>query len=204
MFAAGRPVTSKTLQLAQRAAQGDSQALDELLAQSLPTVRAFVRAHMGARLRARESASDVVQSVCRELLSHQDRFQHPSEQAFQAWLLTTARRKVQNRARDLDRMKRATDREAGVLDESALGELGAAYARVTSPGDRALRAEEVARLEAAIDRLPEEQREVITLAHLAGLSRGEIAVQMGKTEEAVRAMLHRAKARLAVLLDAPT
>jgi len=196
-------VTADTLHLARLAAAGDQKALDALLEQSLPVVRAFVRAHMGAKLRARESTSDVVQSVCRELLTHQDRFQHPSEQAFQAWLLTTARRKVQNRARDLDRQKRATDREAGVLDENALGELGAVYARVTSPGDRALRAEEVVRLEAAIDQLPEEQREVITLAHLAGLSRGEIAVQMGKTEEAVRAMLHRAKARLAVLLDEP-
>jgi RNA polymerase sigma-70 factor, ECF subfamily len=196
-------VTADKLHLARLAAAGDQKALDQLLEQSLPTVRAFVRAHMGAKLRARESASDVVQSVCRELLTHQDRFQHPSEQAFEAWLLTTARRKVQNRARDLDRQKRATDREQGALDEQALGELGAAYARVTSPGDRALRAEEVARLEAAIDQLPEEQREVITLAHLAGLSRGEIAEQMGKTEEAVRAMLHRAKARLALLLDEP-
>jgi RNA polymerase sigma-70 factor (ECF subfamily) len=196
-------VTSKTLELARLAAAGDQKALDTLLEQSLPTVRAFVRAHMGAKLRARESASDVVQSVCRELLTRKDRFQHPSEQAFQAWLLTTARRKVNNRARDLEREKRSPGREAGTLDEDALGELGAAYARVTSPGDRVLRAEEVARLEAAIDQLPEEQREVITLAHLAGLSRGEIAQQMGKTEEAVRAMLHRAKARLALLLDGP-
>jgi DNA-directed RNA polymerase specialized sigma24 family protein len=42
---------------------------------------------------------------------------------------------------------------------------------------------------------------VVTLAHLAGLSRAEIGEQMGKTEEAVRALLHRAKARLAILLE---
>ena len=63
-------------------------------------------------------------------------------------------------------------------------------------------AEEIARLEAAIDQLPEEQREVITLAHLVGLSRADIGAQMGRTEEAVRALLHRAKARLSILLDA--
>ena len=41
------------------------------------------------------------------------------------------------------------------------------------------------------------------LAHLVGLSRAEVGQQMDKTEEAVRSLLHRAKARLAMLLDGP-
>jgi RNA polymerase sigma-70 factor (ECF subfamily) len=194
-------MTEDTLLLAQRAAAGDEQALATLLSRHLPAVRAFVRAHMGPQLRAHESSSDLVQSVCRELLTHQERFQYPGEQQFLAWLYTTARRKISNRVRDLGRDKRDARREIGGLAESAMAELGAAYARVSSPSGRALRAEEIARLEAAIDRLPEEQREVVTLAHLAGLSRAEIGAQMGKTEEAVRALLHRAKARLAILLE---
>lgn len=194
-------MTDDTLLLAQRAAAGDEQALATLLSRHLPAVRAFVRAHMGPQLRAHESSSDLVQSVCRELLTHQERFQYPGEQQFLAWLYTTARRKISNRVRDLGRDKRDARREIGGLAESAMAELGAAYARVSSPSGRALRAEEIARLEAAIDRLPEEQREVVTLAHLAGLSRAEIGAQMGKTEEAVRALLHRAKARLAILLE---
>jgi RNA polymerase sigma-70 factor (ECF subfamily) len=194
-------MTDDTLLLAQRAAAGDEQALATLLSRHLPAVRAFVRAHMGPQLRAHESSSDLVQSVCRELLTHQERFQYPGEQQFLAWLYTTARRKISNRVRDLGRDKRDARREIGGLAESAMAELGAAYARVSSPSGRALRAEEIARLEAAIDQLPEEQREVVTLAHLAGLSRAEIGEQMGKTEEAVRALLHRAKARLAILLE---
>lgn len=194
-------MTDDTLVLAQRAASGDEQALATLLARHLPAMRAYVRAHMGPQLRAHESSSDLVQSVCRELLTHQERFQFPGEQQFLAWLYTTARRKISNRARDLGREKRDARREVGGLGESALAELGAAYAQVSSPSGRALRAEEIARLEAAIDQLQPEQREVVTLAHLAGLSRAEIAVQMGKTEEAVRSLLHRAKARLAILLE---
>jgi RNA polymerase sigma-70 factor (ECF subfamily) len=195
-------VTDDTYLLARQAAQGDEQAMAQLLAKLLPSVRAFVRAHMGPQLRARESMSDVVQSVCRELLTHQDRFQHPDANGFQAWLFTTARRKIANRARDLGREKRDVRREVGAIDESGLSALGAAYAKMSSPSGHALRKEEVERLEAAIDSLPEEQREVITLAHLVGLSRAEIGAQMGKTEEAVRSLLHRAKARLSVLLDA--
>ena len=194
-------MTDDTLVLARRAAAGDEQALATLLSRHLPAVRAFVRAHMGPQLRAHESSSDLVQSVCRELLTHQERFQYPGEQQFLAWLYTTARRKISNRVRDLGRDKRDARREIGGLAESAMAELGAAYARVSSPRGRVLRAEEIARLEAAIDQLPDEQREVVTLAHLAGLSRAEIGAQMGKTEEAVRALLHRAKARLAILLE---
>ena len=195
-------MTSDPLELAERAAAGDRAAVDALIGQNLSEIRAYVRAHMGAQLRARESASDLVQSVCRDLLTHQDRFRHPSAEAFRAWLFTTARRKVQNRVRDLEREKRDVDREVGGVDEASLGSLGAAYARVTNPGERALRNEEIARLEAAIESLPEEQREVLTLAHFVGLSRAEIAKQLGKTEEGVRSMLHRAMARLSMLLDA--
>ncbi len=194
-------VTDDSLQLAEAAARGDQQALAHLLTRHLPSVRAFVRAHMGPQLRARESTSDIVQSVCRELLTNQERFQHPGEHGFQAWLFTTARRKIANRARDLDRDKRDAAREVGGLSESGIAGLGAAYARISSPSGNVLRREEVERLETAIDQLPEDQREVITLAHLVGLSRAEIGAQMGKTEEAVRSLLHRAKARLSILLD---
>ena len=61
--------------------------------------------------------------------------------------------------------------------------------------------EELERIESAFDRLPEEYREVITLARIAGLSRAEIAERMGRREGAVRTLLSRALARLAELLD---
>lgn len=191
------------LQLAERAAQGDRDAVERLLELHLPAVRAFVRAHMSRQLRAKESFSDIVQSVCRELLTHQDRFRHPTEGAFAAWLFTTARRKIQNRVRDLDRHKRDAAREQPGADGDAdLAVVGSAYARFSSPSAGAIRREEVERLEAALEQLTPEHREVLTLAHLAGLSRAEIAARIGSTEEAVRAMLYRAMAKLSLLLEA--
>lgn len=194
-------MTHDSVSLARLAADGDHGALDQLLERHLPSVRAYVRCHMGPELRARESTSDVVQSVCRELLMHRDAFQHPDENGFQAWLFTTARRKIANRARDLLQQKRDARREVHDLTESAVGALGAAYSRISTPSGKAMVAEEVARLEEALHRLPDEQREVITLAHLAGLSRAQIGVHMQRSEEAVRALLHRAMARLMILLD---
>ncbi len=190
-----------TTELAERAARGDAQAVEQLMTLHLPALRAYVRAHMGPALRAKESSSDLVQSICRELLTHMDRFQHPGEQAFKHWLFTTARRKIANRARDLERMKRDVGREhAGGFQETALVGLGDVYARLSSPSKQVLRQEEIERLEEAIDGLTEEQREVLTLAYMAGLSRAEIGARTGRTEEAVRALLHRATARLAILM----
>jgi RNA polymerase sigma-70 factor (ECF subfamily) len=184
--------------LARRAAEGDAAAVEELLVRYLPSLRAFVRAHMGPGLRARESSSDMVQSVCREVLAHLDRFQHPSEGAFKHWLFTTAQRKIANRARDLGREKRDARREVPLDGED--GALGLVYARISSPSGVAARREDLERFEAALDQLHGEQREVLLLAHLVGLSRAEIGERLGKTEVAVRGLLHRATARLSILL----
>lgn len=194
-------MSQDTLELAARAAAGDGPALNELMTRHLPAVRAFVRANMGAQLRARESMSDIVQSVCRELLTHRARFRHATEHGFAAWLFTEARRKIGKRVRDLARDKRDATREVAGLSESAIAALGAEYARISSPSGQALRREEVAQLEVALDQLPAEQREVMTLAHLAGLSRAEIGGLMDRSEDAVRQLLRRAKARLSMLLE---
>ena len=61
--------------------------------------------------------------------------------------------------------------------------------------------EEVQRVESAFDHLSEDQREVILLAHVVGLSRAEIGERMGRKEGAVRTMLSRAISRLTEILD---
>jgi len=60
--------------------------------------------------------------------------------------------------------------------------------------------EELARIEEAVQELSEDQRRVLTLANVVGLSHKEIAEQLGKQEPAVRKLLSRARARLLLLL----
>ncbi len=50
-------------------------------------------------------------------------------------------------------------------------------------------------------RLPQEQRQVLELRIILGLSRGETAVKMGKTEAAVRGLQYRALQNLRQLLS---
>lgn len=191
-------------QLARAAAGGDAAAVEALLQRHLPGLRAFVRLRAGAAIRARESCSDLVQSTCREILTHLDRFQHPGPEAFKHWLYTTALRKIARRAEYLAAAKREAAREVPL--QATSGTAGAAdlaqcYRRFSSPSHRLQVQEEIERVERAFDALTEEQREVVTLVHVVGLSRAEIAERLGKREGAVRMILHRALARLSGLLE---
>ena len=69
------------------------------------------------------------------------------------------------------------------------------------PPPRDARAKEsLKRLEAAMARLTDEQRLVLTMATVLELSHREIAAELGKQETAVRKTLSRARARLALLM----
>jgi RNA polymerase sigma-70 factor (ECF subfamily) len=187
--------------LTERASQGDRDALEQLLVRYLPRLRAFVRLRTGPELRAHEESSDLVQAVCCDVLLHADRFRFASESAFRQWLFTQALRTIAQRVRH----HRVAKRDAGRADPRALDasatSLAGFYASFTTPSEVAAAREHVERVERAFDQLTEEQREVVTLAHLVGLSRAEIGEQLGKSEGAVRVILHRALAKIAELLD---
>ncbi len=190
-------------ELAEQAARGDAGAMQSLLEQHLDGLRAFVRLRTGPELRRRESSSDLVQSVCREILEQAHRFQYPSESAFRRWLYTTALRKISDRAEHWRAQKRDVGREQAFPSQGGEAGLMRRYASFSSPSQHAMLREEVERVERAFEQLSEEQREVITLAHVAGQSRAEIAEHMGRTEGAVRVLLHRSLARLAEILETP-
>ncbi|MEM1448758.1 MAG: sigma-70 family RNA polymerase sigma factor [Planctomycetota bacterium] len=186
--------------LIQAASEGDRDALEELLCRSLPDLRMLVKRRAGALVRGRESDSDIVQSVCREILTHGDVFQHPSEQAFRKWLYATTIRKLGQRRDRMTAQRRDVLRERSISTEEG-GVLDPADAESPTPSGQLAVREELDRLEAALDALPDEYREVIVHAKIGGRSREEIAAATGRSPGAVRMLLHRAMARLAVLLD---
>lgn len=182
----------------------DRTQADQLLAANLSSLRAFVRLRANRAIRARESASDLVQSVCRELLEGVDKLNYESDAAFRSWLYTTALRKLVERDRAMHAQKRNVGREVPVGDagDGVHAELHAAYASIATPSRAAAAKEQMELLEAAFDQMPEEYREVISLAKICGLSHREIGEQLGCSEEASRQLLRRAMVKLNVLLDA--
>jgi RNA polymerase sigma-70 factor (ECF subfamily) len=186
-------------ELLEAARGGDRRALEELLLRHLSGLRAFVRLRAGPLVRRREAESDLVQSVCREVLLHAGDFRHGGEPAFRHWLYATAVRKILNKQefhtaqrRDLRAEELPGADGAGVLD---------AYATFSSPSRKLVTAEELARIEQAFDGLPEDYREVVLLSRVVGLTRAEVAAAMGRSEPSVRNLLHRALAALSQRLD---
>ncbi|MBL9076310.1 MAG: sigma-70 family RNA polymerase sigma factor [Planctomycetes bacterium] len=179
------------------AAGGDRDALATLLQRHLPGVRAYLRLRMGPMIRANEDSEDLVQSVCREILVRAEDFAHGGEQGFRRWLFRTAQRKVADRADYYRAQKRAHRTSPLDVDDDAVA---ACYGSVCTPSRAASAREHLSRVEAAFDRLPEAQREVILAVRMLGLSHAELAQRLGKTEGAVRVMLFRAMAQLTELL----
>ena len=108
------------------------------------------------------------------------------------WLLTVARR----RAADFYRSRQ---RRGGMPVERGLDAADALAWPADLQDDpewRALHAEEARELAELIARLPADQREAIALRFAAGLPSAQIAVALGKSDEATRALLSRAMRRL--------
>jgi len=168
-------------------------ALPALLERFLPDLRAFARLHMGP-LAQLESSSDIVQLVCRRVLEGIDNFAYRGEAAFRKWLFVACSNKMRDKKRHWLRDKRDA-RRAAPIDS-----VGDYVAELKTPSGEYIRREELLRLEAALDRLPGEYRQVVTLSRLGGLAHSEIAAKLGMSEGAIRMLLHRALARLGIEL----
>lgn len=174
--------------------RSDAASLEELVAGYLPTLRAFVRSRLRPELRLKESASDLVQSVCRELLTEQS-FEFRGAAAFRSWLFTAALNKIRDRDRFYRQHKRDMARE---MSPAATGarHLLQGYSSVCTPSHQVSAAEQIAILEQAMDELEPDHRDVIAYARLAGMSAKEIAPLMDRNESAVYALLGRALVKL--------
>lgn len=185
-----------TKPLVDRATRGDLRAIEALLEKYLPGLRAFVRLRIGPELRAKESSSDITQSVCRELIERLERFEWQGEEAFRSWLFIAALRKVADRAEHYRVGKRDLGREAAFAPEAGNESAWECYRSLSSPSQQAIARELAERIESAFDALSSEEREVVTLAKIVGLSRAQIGERLGKCEGNVRVVLHRALARV--------
>lgn len=193
----GESRSSADLQL--EASQGGLDAIEVLLVRHLAGLRSYVRLRAGANVLAREAESDIVQSVCRELLTHEGRFRYGGEAGFRHWLYTTALRKIVDHDKHHTAQRRDVRRE-----EVAASSPGLPDAAFASPSGVAVGREEIGRVAAALDRLEPDAREVILLSRVVGLGRADVAAEMGRTEDSIRNLLHRSLARLAAHLDAPS
>jgi RNA polymerase sigma-70 factor (ECF subfamily) len=189
----------------EKAVAGDRDARGDLLQRHLPTLRAFVRLHLGQGIRSRESSMDLVNSVCREALVAMPRFEYRGPNSFRNWLLRQAENKIRDRARYWTRERRTARREAGsvpaLLSNMDATDRLSQLKSFSTPSRHACAREELSRAEAAFGDLPPDYCEVILLSRVLQLSHAQVAKEMGRTPAATRTLLSRALARLATLVE---
>jgi RNA polymerase sigma-70 factor (ECF subfamily) len=199
------PRETDTDALIERAQSGDDSACQQLLIRHRPRLRRMIAVHLDNRLAARLDPSDVVQEAltdaARKLADYLQRQPLP----FYPWLRQLAwERLVKVHRRHLHAQKRAATREAEAapgLSGASADELGRRLlAGGPSPSKQLARKELQARVQAALGRLPDPDREVVILRYLEQLTTAEIAAVLGITESAAKSRHFRALERLRVLL----
>jgi len=165
--------------LVERARRGDSVAFETLVLayQSLAFRTAFVIA--GDASDAEEAAQDAFVKAHRAL----GRF-HTGE-PFRPWLLTIVANEARNRRRARGRRAALTLRAA--VEPGANGE---------DPEAAALASERRERLLSAVERLSDDDRDVLACRYLLELSEVETAAALGIARGTVKSRTHRALARL--------
>jgi len=145
----------------------------------------------------REEASDVAQEVFEALHAAVARFRGDSR--LSTWIYKVAKNRCLNRLKHLKR--RGHDRTQP-LDAVHEAELSAqpGHPGPAGPQEALLEKEQQARVQAAIARLPEDQRLLVVLRDIEGLTYDEIAAIAELPEGTVKSRLHRARAALVELL----
>ena len=160
------------LRAVQRAKQGDDDALRFLYLRYADNVYGYIC----SIVRDEHEAEDVTQHLFARLPKALARYE-PRAVPFSAWILRVA----YNASIDHVRARRPVPCEE---------------VRSPSDPDETTARERFRDLEIALDVLPEDQRNVIMLRFVVGLSPREIAEKIGRSEDAVHGLQHRGRRAL--------
>jgi RNA polymerase sigma-70 factor, ECF subfamily len=162
----------------------------------------LARLQLDARLRGKVDLSGVVQQTLLE--AHQARQSRAdSETPTTVWLRRILANNLTDEVRRLTAAVRDVDRERSLdqaLEASSARLADFLHADQSSPSQHAQREEELARLAAALARLPDDQRTAIELHHLQGLPLADVAAQLERGKGATAALLFRGLKKLRQLL----
>lgn len=161
-----------------RAKEGDISALHYIYARYADDVCGYV----ASIVHDRHEAEDITQNVFARLMTAIKKYEQ-RDVPFTAWILRVSR----NAALDHLRARRQIPCEE---------------VRTSDAGHEQVGFERYQSLRVALERLPTDQREVLMLRHIAGLSPSEIARRLHKTEGSIHGLHHRGRGAMrAALLE---
>ncbi|MBL8899216.1 MAG: sigma-70 family RNA polymerase sigma factor [Planctomycetes bacterium] len=189
-------------ELVRRAVAGEREAQDRLFAAHLEPVHAWVRQRLGPQLRARVDTQDLAQSSLAEAFRDLGGFEWRGRESFRRWLRRIVENKIRQKAIFFRRRKRDAGRELRASEDSTARSPAELGVEPRTPSHILDRRDELAAVERAMERLPQEYREVVRMARLEHMPYREIGERMGgRSEDAVRKLLMRAMLKLTQLVD---
>ncbi|MBN6056970.1 sigma-70 family RNA polymerase sigma factor [Nonomuraea sp. RK-328] len=170
-------------ELTSLAVQGDRGAIESLLGELRPMVVRYCRARLGRVSGQYHIADDVAQEVCIAVLSALPRYRDMGR-PFASFVFGIASHKVADALRSSVRSAVPTQDLPDGPDDGP------------GPEETVVRYIEVEHARRLLARLPENQRELLLLRVVSGLSAEETGNVLGMSPGAVRVAQHRALARL--------
>lgn len=178
-FASDAPVTQD--QLLARVARGDQSAFGELYDQIAPRVLGLVR----RVLRDQSQSEEVTQEIFLEIWQTATRYD-PAKGGASTWIMTMAHRRAIDRVR-ASQASRDRDIRIGIRDYDA------EYDNVSETVQTRVEHEKV---EKAMQRLTELQRQAVSLAYFGGYSHSEVAALLSVPIGTVKTRLRDGMIRL--------
>jgi RNA polymerase sigma-70 factor (ECF subfamily) len=164
-----------------------------------PLLRLLARQlRLDPALRCRLDESDLAQEALLRAHDRREQFRGTTEAEMVAWVkeilahvAADALRRETAQGRDPAREVR----DSSLRWDALLADPG------ESPSEAARRRERLEALAAALEQLPQPERDAVTAKDLMGLSVAEVAERLGRTHQAAVGLLRRGRARLRALLS---
>jgi RNA polymerase sigma-70 factor, ECF subfamily len=176
------------------------EGLGRLLEKYRSYLSLLARVQIGRRLQGKADSADLVQETFLEAHRHFPLFHGRTAAEFVHWLrqilagrlAKLVRRYLGTKGRNV-RLEEELERELA-RSSDAIGK--ALVANQSTPSQQAVRRENAVLLAQALERLPQDYREVLILRHLQECAFAEVARRMGRTLESVKKLWARALPRL--------
>ena len=182
-------------ELLERAKAGSPEALNLVYERAAGRLLAFIRLRLGRDLRSRLESRDILQATLLKSFQRLGDLRGNDTQSLMAWLTRIAEHEIRDCADYQHRQRRDAAREVALDDEAPVSAI------TRSALSRVILDEEALRLEAAIESLSADHRDVILMRKFEELSFAEIAARTGRSEDAARMLLARAMTALTLKLS---
>jgi RNA polymerase sigma-70 factor (ECF subfamily) len=193
------PLADQTVDLLERYRTGDRAALEALFERHWLRVVRLVRIELGGDVPPGREVEDVVQDVFVRVLEGLEGYEPRTDARWISWVAALARHEIANRHRHARAQKRGGGaRAAPIRTES--GSFVAAVADSSSIVSRVARNADMERVDACVQRLSPDQREVVLQREYVGADWNDIAQHMQRSVGACQQLHLRARLELARLL----